>query len=117
MNSQFRQGNTVTLSVIFHGIVCPAQLLHELQTLVGSDSASFMSKGFNINFVAKNPCETQPYDAPIKYEHSTSLLAVVVQWGDWVLTIGILQLFRHSIMPHWRASPASNAEIALDLWD
>ncbi len=47
MNSQFRQGATVSVSAIPHVEVCPVRLLRELQKLVESEQESFVFRGFN----------------------------------------------------------------------
>ena len=54
-NSQFKQGNTVTVSATSHGVVCLVRLLKDLQRFVGSNPASYVFQGFNGRLVAKSP--------------------------------------------------------------
>ena len=53
-NSQFKQGNTVTVSATSHGVVCPDLILKDLQRFVGSNPASYVFQGFNGRLVPKS---------------------------------------------------------------
>ena len=58
--SQFWQGNTVTVSAVPQGVVCPAQLLRERQKSVGLDPASYAFRGFNGRLVTKSVRKSRP---------------------------------------------------------
>ena len=55
-NSQFKQGNTVTVSATSHGVVCLVRLLEDLQRFLGSNpTMSYAFQGFIDRLVTKSP--------------------------------------------------------------
>ena len=115
-NSQFRQGNTVTVAAAPQGDVCPIRLLRALQVMVGTDPASVVFRGFNGRLVAKNPGRTTPFASRITYGQYHRYLS---QWFGGVLGLTPVEFRAQFGTQSGRsggASAASNAGIALELW-
>ena len=115
-NSQFRQGNKVTVAAT-KDVICPLKLLLELKHVdVNATPTSPIFCGFNGRLVAKSPNKTTPYAIPIKYDQYVRYLSL---WFGEVLGMSTQDFKTQYGSQSGRsggASAASNAGIPIELW-